>query len=226
MAPERQTFRNPLGRAAPGGAQRVGSARATTAGSEAFPGPGRRGPRSPVTLPSQAVRASAPQAHYREPRAPAPARGRPAPIPARSRPRPPTSGSGPPPHPPRRRSFPLRSPAAAARQARQSRAVAQPPREAGEPGASAKAHARASLPRACAMSFLCCSGYPTKVPGLLYPLFVATWGPSLIESEKHGCRRGNEDSCDEELGGIGAVTTSVFQFVTEQPPPLEACPSP
>lgn len=69
-APERQTFRNPLGRAAPGGAQRVGSARATTAGSGVFPGPGRRRRRSPVTLPSQAVRASAPQAHYREPRLP------------------------------------------------------------------------------------------------------------------------------------------------------------
>lgn len=134
MAPERQTFRNPLGTAAPGGAQSVGSARATTAGSGVFPGPGRRGPRSPVTLPSQAVRASAPQAHYREPRAPAPARGRPAPIPARSRPRPPTSGSGPPPHPPRRRSFPSQSPAAAARQARQPRAAAQPPREASKLG--------------------------------------------------------------------------------------------
>lgn len=130
-APRRQTFRNPQGTAASGGARGMGSARATAAGSGACPGPGRRGPRSPVTIPSQAVQAGAPKAHYREARAPAPARGRPAPIPARSRP--PTSGSGPPPPAPRRRSFPSRSLAAAALQARQPRAAAQPPREAREP---------------------------------------------------------------------------------------------
>lgn len=157
-----------------------------------LPRPGSTAPRSPVTLPSQAVRASAPQAHYREPRAPAPRRLGAASsdpralAPTHFRVRPPTSSTSAallPLAESRRRRLPGTS-------AARSRLAAARGRRA---RASARAHARASSSCACSVSSLCCLRCPIKVLSPLYPVLVVTSGSLLIEPKKMSCRKGSED---------------------------------